>query len=93
MYLYPYEFSPSSDDFVAAGFLLVFKQDMHVIKEVPMLRREFLKLCTAAAVIPSVVSLETVFAEPASPVVPNTITDVKPGEDVFAYLIRVERGA
>ncbi|MRR58891.1 MAG: ethanolamine ammonia-lyase [Deltaproteobacteria bacterium] len=55
-----------------------------------MLRREFLKLCTAAAVIPSVVSLETVFAEPAAPVVPNTITDVKPGEDVFAYLIRVK---
>jgi len=49
-----------------------------------MLRREFLKLCTAAAVIPSVVSLETVFAESAAPVVPNTITDVKPGEDVFA---------
>lgn len=55
-----------------------------------MLRREFLKLCTAAAVIPSVVSLETVFAEPAAPVVPNTITDVKPGEDVFAYLIRIK---
>jgi ethanolamine ammonia-lyase large subunit len=55
-----------------------------------MLRREFLKLCTAAAVIPSVVSLETVFAEPATLVVPNTITDVMPGEDVFAYLIRVK---
>jgi len=55
-----------------------------------MLRRDFLKLCTAAAVIPSVMHLDKVFAESAAPEVPNTITDIKPGEDVFAYITRIK---
>ncbi len=55
-----------------------------------MLRRDFLKLCTAAAVIPSVIRLDTVFAQPAPPVVPNVIADIKPGEDAFAYITRVK---
>ncbi|HET6419180.1 MAG TPA: ethanolamine ammonia-lyase subunit EutB [Geobacteraceae bacterium] len=57
-----------------------------------MERRDFLKLCTAAAIIPSVVNLEEVFAQAAATVTPTSITDVKPGEDVFAYITRVKGG-
>ena len=57
-----------------------------------MKRRDFLKLCTAAAVIPSVINLEEVFAQATANVVPNTIADVKPGEDVFGYINRVKGG-
>src|SRR5512139_3122505 len=55
-----------------------------------MLRRDFLKVCTAAVVIPTVIRLEDVFAQQAAPEAPNTITDVKPGEDVFAYITRIK---
>jgi ethanolamine ammonia-lyase large subunit len=57
-----------------------------------MERRDFLKLCTAAAIIPSVVNLEEVFAQAAASVNPTSITEVKPGEDVFAYVTRVKGG-
>jgi ethanolamine ammonia-lyase large subunit len=53
-------------------------------------RRDFLKLCSAAAVIPSVVNLEEVLAQTPPKVVPNTIKEIKPGEDVFAYISRVK---
>ncbi|MRR33550.1 ethanolamine ammonia-lyase [bacterium] len=34
--------------------------------------------------------LDKVFAESAAPEAPNTITDIKPGEDVFAYITRIK---
>ena len=54
-----------------------------------MLRRDFMKLCTAAVVIPSLVPLDSVFAQP-EPTDTNTITEVMPGEDVFVYITRIK---
>ena len=54
-----------------------------------MERRDFLKLCTVAAIIPSVINLEKALAQEV-PVVAASITDVKKGEDVFAYITRVK---
>jgi ethanolamine ammonia-lyase large subunit len=55
-----------------------------------MERRDFLKLCTVAAIVPSVVNLEKAFAQTPPEVVRNTIKEIKPGEDVFAYVTRVK---
>jgi ethanolamine ammonia-lyase large subunit len=57
-----------------------------------MLRRDFLKLCTVAAIIPAVAPLSKALAQMEAPpnVTPNTIADIKPGEDVFAYISRVK---
>ena len=51
-------------------------------------RRDFLKLCAAGVVIQSVVPLRKVLAKPAPEAI--GIKDVKPGEDVFAYIARVK---
>jgi ethanolamine ammonia-lyase large subunit len=57
-----------------------------------MNRRDFLKLCSAAAVIPTVVNLDEVFGQAAAEITPASIAEVKPGEDVFAYITRVKGG-
>jgi ethanolamine ammonia-lyase large subunit len=48
------------------------------------------RLCTIAAVILGVVCLARVPAETAPSEAPNIIKDVKPGEDVFAYITRIK---
>jgi ethanolamine ammonia-lyase large subunit len=57
-----------------------------------MKRRDFLKLCTAAAIIPSVINLEQALAQAVASVTAASIGEVKPGEDVFAYINRVKGG-
>jgi ethanolamine ammonia-lyase large subunit len=53
-----------------------------------MKRRDFLKLCAAGVIIPSVVPVRKLFAQAAGPKVPSI--EVKPGEDVFAYISRLK---
>jgi len=55
-----------------------------------MLKRNIVRLCTIAAVILGVVCLARVPAETAPSEAPNIIKDVKPGEDVFAYITRIK---
>lgn len=45
-----------------------------------MQRRDFLKLCTAGVILPSVIPLDKVFAQTAPNVTANPIKDVLPGE-------------
>ena len=53
-------------------------------------RRDFLKFCAAGVVIQSVVPLRKGLAQRALETI--SIADVKPGEDVFAYITRVKGG-
>ena len=55
-----------------------------------MLKRYIVRLCTIAAVILVVLCLARVPAETAPSEAPNIIKDVKPGEDVFAYITRIK---
>ena len=55
-----------------------------------MKRRDFLKLCAAGVIIPSVVPVGKLFAQTAPKVIANPIKEVLPGEDVFAYISRVK---
>ena len=57
-----------------------------------MKRRDFLKLCAAGVIIPSVVPVGKLFAQTAPKVIANPIKEVLPGEDVFAYISRVKGG-
>ena len=55
-----------------------------------MKRRDFLMLCAAGVIIPSAIPEMKVFAQTAPKVIPNSIKEVLPGEDIFAYINRVK---
>ncbi len=55
-----------------------------------MERRDFLKLCTIAAIVPSVINLEKALPQELPVVGAPSITDIKQGEDLFAYITRVK---
>ena len=55
-----------------------------------MKRRDFLMLCSAGVILPAVLPVKKLFAQAAPNALLNSIQEVQPGEDVFAYIVRVK---